>query len=127
VRNLLKYFISVIFIAIAFTCGTHKFDVTVSERLNNDLAFEGTSYQLDSSTKIPDLDFSHQISYVNIFRLQNTTKRTNNAHKNNFEFVKTDKICSSDIRYSTQGTTYNIPFSSIRTTHRLIRLGKLII
>ena len=59
--------------------------------------------------------------------LNDTTKRTNHAHKNHFEFVKTGKISSIGIRCSIQETTCNIPSSSIRTAHRLIRLGKLII
>ena len=117
-RNL-EYFISVILIAIAFTNGTHKSDVTVSERQINDFASNVTSYELD---------FSHQISYVNIFRSQNTTQRTNHAqHKHHFEFVKTGKISSTGISCSIQETTSNIPSSSTRTAHRLIRLGKLII
>ena len=126
VKNIFKYLAAVIVVVIIFINGTYHFESTVSENSTRDLTSEAVSHYLNSSTENPYLYLPLPSFYANILRLHSTSKRTNNAYKNYFEF-NARRINHIGIRYSIQKTVFNIPTAFIKTVHRLIRLGKLII
>ena len=126
VKDIFRYLTFVVFAIIIFINGTYHFESTVSENSTNDLTSEAVSYYLNSSTENSYLYLPLPSFYANILRLHSTSKRTNNAYKNYFEF-NARRINHIGIRYSIQKTVFNIPTAFIKTIHRLIRLGKLII
>ena len=128
VKNLLRHFIPVVLVAIAFIIGSgNRTDSVALECIANTLTTETECCNLESPVSQLDLLFPRQISGTNIPRLQNATKRTSNTHRNNLEFVKAGKVINAGIISSIQKESLNIHISFIKPACRLISLGKLII
>ncbi len=60
-------------------------------------------------------------------RQLSSLRRTNNAHRNNFEFTKSGKVINSSVINFIQKESLIAYVSFIGLVHRFIRLGKLVI
>ena len=74
-----------------------------------------------------EISISHQVSAPHTIELQGTAKRTNNAHKNNFEFIAAGRALNTRIENYIFKKSSTINTSFTKPEHRLIGLGKLII
>lgn len=129
-KRVLRYLILLIAVVVAFVgnstatgagavSATHSHGIPSSE-LRADCTLE--CGEAESTLFLP-----RQVSASNPTHLHGTTKRHNNAHKNNFEFTKSGKCFSTSIGgyiHQYQLTTH---LSFTKSHHRLIGLGKLII
>ena len=127
VKNFLRCLVSVIFVAAAFVCCADCLDSAVSQIPADDYASEVSCYYSDISTSDSDIYLPRRSSTTNTCRLQSITKRTHNAFKNNFEFIKAGKIICAVTGSSVLQESLNIRVSFIEPAQRLISLGKLII
>ena len=60
-------------------------------------------------------------------RVQNAVRRTNSAHRSNFEFAKSGKVINADLRYFSQRKFLINHSTQIEPSYRLFSLCKLII
>ena len=127
VKKFLRCFVSVIFVTAAFVCCADGLDSAVSHISADDYASEVSCYYSDISTSDSDIYLPRRSSTTNTCRLQSITKRTHNAFKNNFEFIKAGKIICAVTGSSVLQESLNIRVSFIEPAQRLISLGKLII
>lgn len=74
-----------------------------------------------------EISTSHQVSAPHTIELQGTTKRPNNAHRSNFEFIAAGRALNTRIANHIFKKSSSINTSFTKPEHRLIRLGKLII
>lgn len=74
-----------------------------------------------------EISISHQVSTPHTIQLQGTAKRTNNAHKNNHEFIAASRALNTRIANHIFKKSSTINTSFTKSEHRLIRLGRLII
>ena len=74
-----------------------------------------------------EISISHQVSAPHTIQLQGTAKRTNNAHKNNHEFIAAGRALNTRIANHIFKKPSTINTSFTKSEHRLIRLGRLII
>ena len=126
-KYLLRFFVSIIFVAAAFVCGADSLESADTQIPVDDYASEVSCYYSDYSTADSDLYLPRRSSTANSFRLQSTAKRTNNAHKNNVEFVKVGKIVNIGTGSFILQESLNIRTFFTEPAQQLIRLGKLII
>lgn len=127
-REILRYIIPFVALAIAFigdssAMGTISSSTPCSaptSELRADCIIEcaGT----ESSLYIPRQSFASSITHIH-----GTAKRSNNAHKNNFEFTKAGKCFNTSIESYIQHYHLTQHPSFTKPHHRLIALGKLII
>lgn len=125
--KLLKYLIIFIF-AGAFINGIDKADSVII--LNNSIQEMNTeieAYYSDHSTSDFEIYLPRRVSSTNVFRVQNTPKRSNTTHRHNFEFIKFGKVFSLGISNFIQKKPQIIHFSFTNPIHRLISFGKLVI
>lgn len=127
-KRVLRYLILLIAVVVAFVgnntatgavSSTYSHSIQASE-LRADCTLECS--EVESTLFLP-----RQITTSSPTHLHGTTKRHNNAHKNNFEFTKSGKCFSTSIGgyiHQYQLTTH---LSFTKSRHRLIGLGKLII
>ena len=127
VKNFLRCLVSVIFVTAAFVCCADGLDSAVPQIPADDYASEVSCYYSDLSTSDSDIYLPRRSSTTNTCRLQSITKRTHNAFKNNFEFIKAGKIICAVTGSSVLQESLNIRVSFIEPAQRLISLGKLII
>ena len=128
VKHLTRYTIPVILFVIAFISGASGLDLPTKESCNKFTSPEQEVVYLDSSTPQSSLNLPRQFSGVTPIHMQVTiTKRSSNAHRHNFEFVKSGKIINAGIRNLIQKESLNICSSFTKPVHKLICLGKLII
>lgn len=125
-KNLLKYLVFFIAAAI-FQNSTEASVISVEGKGMTDMSFIEESYHSSISETDSELCLPRQISFANSFRAQSTVRRTNTAHRNNFEFAKAGKIINAGLRYSIQHQSIIIHSSLMQPSHRLLSLGRLII
>lgn len=124
---IVKYIISVILVAITCTSDLGKFDSAILESPLDTFCYETNAEYIETSISFFDLYLSRQTSGANILRLHTATKRTNCVYKNNSEFIKAGKIVNVGVGNFIQKKSLNIRFLFIKSVHRLIGLGRLII
>ena len=127
VKRIAKYItllLSVVIAAIGYANGA---DSSVAETLPREVTTEFSTTYIDSTTHSCDITLSRQVSSPSTVQLHGTTKRTNNAHKNNFEFTKAGKHLNSCIGGFIHQHNLTLCESSAGSILRLIRLGRLII
>ena len=125
-KNFIKYLIPII-IAFAFIDGMGKSDSAIAENSIEDLTTEFVTEHVDFSIFDSTLHNSRQISSVSAPNIKSTSQRTNNAHKNNFTFVKAGKILNIGIINSLYNNSSTLYSSLAKPTRRLIGFGRLII
>ena len=125
-KNFIKYLIPII-IAFAFIDGMGKSDSAIAENSIEDLTTEFVKTDTDFSIFDSALHNSRQISSVGAPNIKSTSQRTNNAHKNNFTFVKAGKILNIGVINSIQNNSQTLYSYLTKPIHRLISFGKLII
>ena len=125
-KNFIKYLIPII-IAFAFIDGMGKSDSVDLENSIEDLTTEFVTEHVDFSIFDSALHNSRQISSVGAPNIKSTSQRTNNAHKNNFTFVKAGKILNIGVINSIQNNSQTLYSYLTKHIHRLISIGKLII
>ena len=131
----LKFFVLVIFATIALIGCTTKSDSIIIENQTNisysdiDVQYFDIDVQcFDIDTPDIDLNLPRQISGIsNVHRVQNVVKRTNSWHKNNFEFVKGNKVINVYVSNIIQKESLNNLHRFVKSASWLITLGKLII
>ena len=126
-NNLLKYFISLIIVFIAFIGYTNSSNHTVDDNCNYNQTSDVISHYTDFSTANSDLLLPCKTSPTNVLRPQNASKRNCNTHKNNFEFIKAGKVINIGIRNFCQNNSLKVHSSFTKPANMLISLGKLII
>ena len=125
-KNFIKYLIPII-IAFAFIDGMGKSDSVDLENSIEDLTTEFVTEHVDFSIFDSALHNSRQISSVSAPNIKSTSQRTNNAHKNNFTFVKAGKILNIGIINSLYNNSLTHYPLLAKPTRRLISFGRLII
>ncbi len=125
-KNFIKYLIPII-IAFAFIDGMGKSDSAIAENSIEDLTTEFVTTDTDFSIFDSALHNSRQISSVGAPNIKSTSQRTNNAHKNNFTFVKAGKILNTGIINSLYNNSSTLYSFLAKPTRRLISFGRLII
>ena len=124
----LKFFILLIFATVALSgCTTKSDSIIVENRADISYSNIGVQY-FDIDTPDIDLNLPRQISGIsNVHRVQNVVKRTNSWHKNNFEFVKGNKVINVYVSNIIQKESLNNLHRFVKSASWLITLGKLII
>lgn len=122
-----KYLIAIIFIAIVFVSCGKDLDLESKENPTETSTSELISPYLNSSNIDFDICFQRHFSSTTAFRVQSAAKRTNNANKNNLEFVKVGKIINTNILNLIHKKSLQQNISFIKPFHRMICLGKLVI
>lgn len=127
-EKLLRYLISIL-IAVAFIRGIDKPGSVSVEDSVESLASDEIAYYTDFSTSEinTDLFLPRQASSTNVLRVQSTTKRTSNVHRNNFEFVNSGTQINLSAKHFVQKKSLISHTHFIKPAHRLISFGKLII
>lgn len=126
VKNLFRFIIPII-IAAAFINGFELVESTITDDYTIDLPTEHNAYIDDCSIYDFDIYLPRQLSATNLLRLQNTSKRSNFSHNNQFKVIKASRIDGLDKRNYSQQKNLIIHYSFTRPFHRLISLGKLVI
>lgn len=128
-KRVLRYLIPLVAMAITFIGNSSAATNEISSHLSDNISH--CEFQDDCTFECSDgestLYLPRQISTSGYTHLHGTTKRCNNAHKNNFEYTQSGKCFSTCIGgyiHQYQLTTH-LSFS--KSHHRLIGLGKLII
>ena len=124
-KNLLKYLVFIV-AAVIFQDNTERSVTSVQEKGVADMSFIEEAYHSVISETDSELCLPRQVSFANSFRAQSTVRRTNTAHRNNFEFAKAGKIVNAGLRYSIQHQSIIIHSSLMQPSHRLLSLGRLI-
>lgn len=128
VKSITKYLTLLLFVVITAIGHAHDRDsAAVVATLPAEASTELSTAHIDYTAHNSDITLSRQVSSPSTIQLHSATKRTNNAHKNNFEFTKSGKCfstCIGNYIHQYQLTTH---LSFTKSNHRLIRLGKLII
>lgn len=125
-EKLLKYLIPIILLAVVVCGNIGKLDSfsdtspTIGVTSEVISCYSDAVYDSDCLVQSP-ITTSHS------FRLQTTTKRTNNTCKNNFEFVKFGRIADCNITNLLQKKSITRYSSFIKPSHRMICLDKLLI
>ena len=124
----LKIFILTVLAAIALVACTTKSDSIIVEN-RADISYSNIDVQCsDIDTPDIDLGLPRQISGIgNVHRVPNALKRTNTWHKNNFEFVKGNKVINVCVCNFIQKESLNNLHRFVKSASWLITLGKLII
>lgn len=125
--NLQRYFILIIFFAVAFLCVAENTDCTISECQTLTLPSDGETQYVDNSSFCSEYYLPSLTIGVNAFRPHPTAKRTGSEHKNNYEFVKAGKVINVGICNFVQRKPLNFLSIFIKSAYRLSCLGKLII
>ena len=124
----LKFFILLIFATVALSgCTTKSDSIIVENRADISYSNVGAQY-FDIDTPDIDLNLPRQISGIsNVHRVQNVVKRTNSWHKNNFEFVKDNKVINVCVYNFIHKESLNNLHRFVKSASLLISLGKLVI
>ena len=124
-KNLYRYIILSLLFAVAFICNVS----TPASDMGGviDVECSVVTCYVDSSESDSNLFIPRQSSSANVLRLQSTLKRTNNACKNNIEFVKVGKLINADVKNFIQRESLLTCSMLVRPFLRLISMGKLII
>lgn len=124
-KNLYRYIILSLLFAVAFICNVS----TPASDMGGVIDVESSvvTCYVDSSESDSNLFIPRQSSSANVLRLQSTVKRTNNACKNNIEFVKVGKLINADVKNFIQRESLLTCSMLVRPFLRLISMGKLII
>lgn len=123
----MRHLITIILAALAFAGCSKDSDLKTKENPMDNTPTELVSTYLSLSCLDSDIYFQRQISSTTALRVQNATKRTSNANKNNLEFVKVGKIINTNILNLIHKKSLHQNISFIRPFHRMICLGKLVI
>lgn len=126
VEKLLRYLIPIMLLAVVIYGNLGKLDSFSDTNPTDSVTSEiGSCY----SDAVSDSDrlIQSPMTSSHSFRLQTTTKRTNNTCKNNFEFVKLGRIADCNITNLLQKKSLIKYSSFIKPSHRMICLDKLLI
>ena len=127
VKKIAKYLTLLLLVVIAALGYAYDRESLGAETLPTQASTELTTTFIDSSAHNGSIAVSHNTLTPHTIQLQGATKRTNNAHKNNFEYIAAGKainVCIENYIFK-KSATINTSFT--KSGHRLIRLGKLII
>ncbi|MEE1002044.1 MAG: hypothetical protein U0L37_08815 [Bacteroidales bacterium] len=126
VEKLLRYLIPIVLFAVAVYGNFGKLDSLSDTSPTIGVTSEVLSCYSDA---VCDSDYLLQspITFSHSFRLQTTTKRTNNTCKNNFEFLKFGRIADCNITNLLQKKSITRYSLFIKPSHRMICLDKLLI
>ena len=125
-KNLLKY-LRFFLVAATFVNCTDKYVSSVSDETEAGMSLSESLYHTNISASDSELCIPRQEQVVNGQRVQSTTRRTNNAHRNSVVFAKSGKVINAELRYFIQQKSIIIHSTLMEPTHRLLSLGKLII
>ena len=127
VKKIAKYLALLLFVVISAWGYDNNCENSVAERLPAEASTKLNTTFIDSTVHNGEISFSRHISSPQTIQLQGATKRTSNAHRNNFEFIAAGKAINSCIENYIFKKSSTINTSFTKAEHRLIRLGKLII
>lgn len=128
VKSITKYLTLLLFVVITAIGYAHDRDsAAVVATLPAKASTELSTAHIDYTAHNSDITLSRQVSSPSTIQLHSATKRTNNAHKNNFEFTKAGKFLNACIGGFIHQHDLTLHASFTKSNHRLIRLGKLII
>ena len=127
-KKLLRYIIPILFAIFALVGNQWESDSKIIENRTETLSLDTDNHYLESPSSYFDLNLPRHILCVNnVVRTQNTTKRTRNGHRNNFEFEKTGKTLSVKIDNLVQKNSFNHYHHYVNSVSLLISFGKFII
>ena len=127
VKKITKYLTLLLFVAITAIGYANNSERSAVETLPVEASTEFSTTFIDSTAHSGDISLSRHISTPSTVQLQSVAKRTNNAHKHNFEFIAAGKAINACIENYIFKKSSTINTSFTKPEHRLIRLGKLII
>ena len=127
VKKIAKFLALLLLIVIATLSNDNQRASMTSNSLQAEVVTEFSTTTINPTAESGNISLiSHSVAPHTI-QLMGATKRTNNAHKHNFEFIATGKAINSHIENSLFKESLTINTSFTKSKHRLIRLGKLII
>lgn len=128
-KDILKYIIPIVIVAIAFIAGTNETQSVNSRNSDGDYPVKDISFILDNTRDYSELKSELCPTRIqsNITLRQNSSKRANNTLRNNFEFDEQDKIINSFFRLFITKTSQTQQTSFTTSSQRLISFGKLLI
>lgn len=127
VKSIAKYITLLLFVAISAIGYASNSETSVAKTEHSEVVTELSTTIIESAAQNVELSLSHQAPIPSTIQLHSATKRTSNAHKNNFEFTKSGKCFSTCIGGYIHQHQLSTRLSFTKSHHRLIGLGKLII
>ena len=127
VKRIAKYLTLLLLVVIATLSNANEAESMATNGQPTEVVTAFSTTSITPTTDSGNISsISHSVAPHTI-QLTGTTKRTNNAHKHNFEFIATGKAINSSIENCIFKKSSTINTSFTKPEHRLIRLGKLII
>lgn len=126
-RHLLKYLLPVM--AALFFLSRSDGSVAYVTNENPDFEILSDVSAINASLSSPDADLClpRQVSSANSQQFQNTIRRSETSHRQNYEFVRSGKTINPGLRYIVQRQSL-ITFSSLADpAYRLVTFCRLII
>ena len=124
-KNLLKYLLP--FVAIVAFCGAASGFCASSDESDQSclLPIETGVCQASFATSGSAVCVPAQVSLPSTVRAEESARRTENAHRSHFVFLKSGKITNSGIGHSVRQSGFVVSTAVTEHAHKLIYLGKL--
>lgn len=127
VKKIAKYLILLLLVVIATLSNINEAESTTREMLPTEALTEFSTTSIDTTSDSGNITATSYAVTPHTIHLTGTAKRSNNAHRNNFEFIAAGKAINSHLENYIFKKSSTINTSFTKAEHRLIRLGKLII
>ena len=127
VKKIAKYLTLLLLIVIATLSNANEAESATREMLLTEALTEFSTTSINAATDSGNIAATSYTVAPHTIQLTGTAKRTNNAHKHNFEFIAAGKAINACIENYIFKKSSTINTSFTKPEHRLIRLGKLII
>lgn len=128
VKRLAKYLTLLLAIVISVIGHTNNGEISVATAQSySKILPTHTALTIEAAVPNGLISPLNEVSAPQTIQLQGTTKRPNNAHRSNFEFITAGRAINTHIGNYIFKKSSTITTSFTKPEHRLIRLGKLII
>ena len=127
VKKIAKYLTLLLLVVIAILGNVNEAESATREPLPTEALTEFSTTSIDTTSDSGNITATSYTVTPHTIHLTGTAKRSNNAHRNNFEFIAAGKAINSHLENYIFKKSSTINTSFTKTEHRLIRLGKLII
>ena len=127
VKRIAKYLALLLAIVVTVIGYTNNSELSVATAQSSEILPTHTASTIEAAVPNGQISSINEVSAPQTIQLQGTTKRPNNAHRSNFEFIAAGRAINTRIENYIFKKSSTINTSFTKPEHRLIRLGKLII
>lgn len=127
VKRIAKYLALLLAIVVTVIGYTNNSELSVATAQSSEILPTHTASTIEAAVPNGQISHINEVSAPQTIQLQGTTKRPNNAHRSNFEFIAAGRAINTRIENYIFKKSSTINTSFTKPEHRLIRLGKLII